>query len=360
MQRLLLHCLAAAGVFRLAAPAQDSPPPVSAPAAPHFTVSEALELDPGTIAFAPKWSPDGTWIAFSFPKANGIGLIRPDGTGQRTLTSEPGSGYRFAWSPDGTRIAFRQERRDLGARNYIISVADVAAGKIESSTAVIKDVQPPVWQTGPEGLRWITCGPSGAVDGSWFKSSSPAYRQKQKSPLTEAASTPGPRLIEQRGVELWFHHPDPAKRWKLSGDFGLNPAWSPDGSRLVYDAMDRFAVLTPDSAEPPRAPVVGLNPAWSPDGGWLAYQITRDHSHTAEDQRRHTADTAPHAHSDKTNHRIVDSEIWIIRADGRDRHQLTNTPDILESDPDWSPDGRAVVCRTEETGKIRILKLAAP
>src|SRR5687767_473046 len=102
MQRMVLQYLAA-----LALAASGEAQTGSGP--PRFTVAETVEFEVGTVAFAPKWSPDGKWIAFSFPKSNGIGLVRPDGSGRRTLTSDPGSGYRFAWSPDATRIAFRSD-----------------------------------------------------------------------------------------------------------------------------------------------------------------------------------------------------------------------------------------------------------
>ncbi len=338
MQRLVIHLLATVVCASLVRAQTNT-----------FTVAETVEFEVGTVAFAPKWSPNGQWIAFSMPKANGIGLVRPDGSGLRTLTTEPGSGYKFAWSPDATRIAFRREVREQGARHYIIGTATVADGKVESSTSIIKEAQPPVWQSSANGMRWVTHGPSGVVESAW--------RGAEKK---STASVTGPPLIEQRGTELWLYHADPARRWKLSGDFGLNPVWSADGSKIVYDACDKFVVVKPDAAAPPPPPVMGLNPAWSPDGAWLVYQITRDHWHAADDQRQHTPDTAPHAHNDKTNHRIVDSELWIIGADGRGRQRLTHTPDVLESDPDWSPDGRAVVCRTEETGKIRVLTFTKP
>jgi Tol biopolymer transport system component len=349
MERLVSQCLAAA-VGAACVRAQTV-----SPAAPRFAVATVVEFEVGVAAFAPKWSPDGKWIAFSFPKSNGIGLVRTDGSGRRTLTSETGSGYKFAWSPDSTRIVFRSEQAEGAPRHYSISVMDVAEFEIESSTGVIREVQPPVWQRGPQGMRWISCAPSGVVEGPWRKSADQSRTKRS------AVANVGPPLIEQRGTELWLYGTDSAKRLKLSGDFGLNPVWSQDGSMFVYDAMDRFAVVKPDAAAaPPRETVVGLNPAWSPDGAWLVYQITRDHSHAADDQRQHTPDTASHTHSDKTNHRIVDSELWIIGADGSGRQQLTNTSDILESDPDWSPDGSAIVCRTEETGRIRVLKLTRP
>jgi hypothetical protein len=53
------------------------------------------------------WSPDGGLLAA--PGSKGIQLLRPDGTGRRSInTGIPSS--LLAWSPDGTRIAFASPR----------------------------------------------------------------------------------------------------------------------------------------------------------------------------------------------------------------------------------------------------------
>ncbi|MFN2525650.1 MAG: hypothetical protein ABR505_05220 [Actinomycetota bacterium] len=55
------------------------------------------------------WSPDGKWIAFSEITTQTIDLIRPDGSGRRSLTPRGAFGhtpYKADWSPDGKWIAF--------------------------------------------------------------------------------------------------------------------------------------------------------------------------------------------------------------------------------------------------------------
>ncbi len=303
-----------------------------------FAVESVTEIDAGMFASAPKWSPDGKWIAFSAPKGNGIGIVRADGSERRVLTSEPGSGYKFSWSPDASRIVFRAARKDAGPRKYVIRVFDVATGEIESSSEVVSEAQPPVWQRGPAGMRWISHGAAGPIEGAWHGAA--------------RAVEVGPPLLIAQGRGIWLHA---APQKKIGSDMALNPVWSRDGGRIAYDSLDHVAVAAPP--ETGRRLCAGNHPAWSPDGKWIVFQITRDHSHAPDDPRGHTPDTLPHLHDDKTNHRIVDSDLWIVAPDGTGRQQLTNTPDVMETEPDWSPDGGAMVCGTEETGRLLVLKI---
>lgn len=312
-----------------------------------FTVESVSTFDLALGISAPRWSPDGKWIAFSLPKGEGIGMIRPDGSGRRRLSGEAGSGYRFAWSPDSNRIAYRATQREKGARHYAFRVVEVANGEVESTSEVVKDAQPPVWQRGPQGMRWTSHAQTGELSGRW-----------QNAPGLARTERITPPLLMQRERGLWTQAANGQPERKVSDQIGLNPRWNNAQTQVVFDAFDRIGIATPEDSAPSRTLCAGQHPAWSPDGKWVVYQITRDHSHALDDARQHTPDTMPHRHDDKTNHQIVDSDIWIIGADGQNRHQLTNTPDVLEVDPDWSPDGNFIVCRTEAAGKLLIIKLS--
>jgi Tol biopolymer transport system component len=56
----------------------------------------------------PTWSPDGSVIAFTSKREDNYDLysIKPDGTGLKRLTSDPGNEAHSIWSPDGKWIAF--------------------------------------------------------------------------------------------------------------------------------------------------------------------------------------------------------------------------------------------------------------
>jgi Tol biopolymer transport system component len=56
----------------------------------------------------PSWSPNGDLIAFTSKRESNydIYIIKPDGSGLKRLTSDPGNDAHNVWSPDGKWIAF--------------------------------------------------------------------------------------------------------------------------------------------------------------------------------------------------------------------------------------------------------------
>lgn len=66
-------------------------------------------LQTNSGAESPRFSPDGAWIAFADEYDNALKLIRPDGTGLRTLvTTSFLDRWGHDWSPDGAWIVYRR------------------------------------------------------------------------------------------------------------------------------------------------------------------------------------------------------------------------------------------------------------
>jgi TolB protein len=56
----------------------------------------------------PRWSPDGSSIAFASDRDGDLDLylMAPDGSDIRQLTSDQGDEWLPAWAPDGRRVAY--------------------------------------------------------------------------------------------------------------------------------------------------------------------------------------------------------------------------------------------------------------
>jgi len=113
-------------------------------------------------------------------------------------------------------------------------------------------------------------------------------------------------------------------RTLTSGPNDYNPAWSPDGSSVVFQRRsqsgnwDLYLVRWDGSALEPLAtgPEPEEEPAWSPDGGRIAF--------------------------------VRSGSIHVMNVDGSGITPLTNTG--LDSHPSWSPDGTQIVFGSGRSG----------
>jgi Tol biopolymer transport system component len=103
------------------------------------------ELSTPTWAEAPRFSPDGTWIAFGEEQDYQLHVISPDGTGYRTLTP-PGLRVDYwghDWSPDGAWIVVR-----TGAAGDQLSIVRVSDGLV-IPLPYAGDMYEPTWRPIP-------------------------------------------------------------------------------------------------------------------------------------------------------------------------------------------------------------------
>jgi dipeptidyl aminopeptidase/acylaminoacyl peptidase len=174
-----------------------------------------------------QYSPDGTSIAFSRTWGDGrsgtlrneLALVRLDGTGSRSLATNPmpySAQYRPAFSPDGRTIAF-------AAADGSISTVPLVGG------AVVRVTPPP--RAGSDS------GPLFSPDGATI-----AFT---RGPDVYLVSTDGshPRRLTTRSRVL---------------------AWSPDGASLLVFHRDRFVVVAADAGTETTLARVGVQYDLSP------------------------------------------------------------------------------------------------
>ena len=309
------------------------------------------------VGFNPSWSPDAAEIVYSStqiiadpttrPIPGELSIIRVD-TRERRLLYAQADAVQPRWSPDGSRIAFWGFARQGGQRDvWTVSVAGGPAVPVTEDSATDWS---PAWSANGAYL-YFASDRRGTMD-IWRVQINQSTGEVLSIPqeVTSGASgvrghialLPGVRALvfaEQRlrpAVERRRFDPVAGQ---LVGDpvralgtpvrpFDVAP--SPDGRRVAFYARnhagegpqeplyvapsggDQFIQLTPDS---PGARHRG--PQWSPDGSRIAF------------------------YSDRTGN----YEIWTVNPDGSGLRQITRDMAANRSGVVWAPNSTRLLYR---------------
>ncbi len=123
----------------------------------------------------------------------------------------------------------------------------------------------------------------------------------------------------------------------------VTPAWSPDGSRVAYCAEDGIYVVPAAGGSPRRVLQTSKSvhsPRWSPDGARLGYVVGGIYFVLGEDQLGNTETSAIH---------IVDV------ATGADR--IVTSGQWLDVSPTWTLDGRGLLFVSSRDGGRDVFRL---
>lgn len=272
---------------------------------------------------APAWSPDGTRIAFACgigPVASGgfstvepsdICVMDADGRGSVRLTNDPVSDGDPTWSPDGRRIAFRR-------------AADIYTMKPDGT-----------------GITRLTTDAS-ASEPAWSHDGTRIAYVSLQSPCPGGCPLPNPQPFVP---QIFVMNADGTRAVNLTNDAtteARHPAWSPDGTRIAYDAHPSDGgevaiwLMNPDGSARVRLPPAPGNdsePAWSPDGTKIVFTRYGDNL----------------------------GDIFIRNTDGTGAVAVTNLPGF-DASPDWQPmpNGRSWNATIADAGLSGTAALALP
>ena len=200
---------------------------------------------PYLSGIAGRWidcSHDGRWVAYTMAADDTLWRSRPDGSERVQLTSAPMHVYLPRWSPDGTRIAFGGSPGDRTSKVYVIPVSQSGASDPQAITsAPFYEGEP---SSSPEGnsLVFSRSLPRGVPGQPGLYVMDWKTRQTEFIPGSQAwrpAWSPDPRYIAaSTGAQILlfdFH----TRQWTLlSTGTGLGPPhWSHDAKYVYYQEV---------------------------------------------------------------------------------------------------------------------------
>lgn len=197
--------------------------------------------------FAPRWSPDGTRLAYAVDVNGGeqFDLYAHDLRSGQPTNLTPGTPDSiqpcFAWSPDGSRLAFISDRSGR-FEPYIMAAARGAPGQR------VVELPFPAWE-----VRW-------SPDGHWLAIVVEALGQDYATAIV-AVDGSALRWVSLNGVRI----------------SAKDAAWAPDSKRVAFSSNVRgwFDIGVYDLRQDSISwATVGQRdrdrPAWSPGGGRIA------------------------------------------------------------------------------------------
>lgn len=284
-------------------------------------------------ASCPVWSPDGRWIAYvkSGRGPYDVHVVRADGHGDRRLTQSDWA-VGVTWSSDG-RWLFWDEDEDPG--NTLFAVRPDGSGGRRVTPGDRLGAPSP----SPGGNRLALSGFAeiGArfdvfvmnVDGTGIRN----VTQGSAGENRETAWSPDGKSIafmsdRDGNWDIYVMKPDGRNQRNLTrtdaneGSYHVNwkspqLAWSPDGSKIVFESegvRPELFVVDADGSNLRRLTdddeFDDYSPSWSPDGELIAFVSDRDGN----------------------------AEIYLMDADGSDQRNITTSP-AGDSCPAWAPRG---------------------
>jgi len=300
-------------------------------------------------AFHPRFSPDGSQVAFyaDWAGPERIWITDPFGRNPEQVTrddSEQVSHLLPEWSPDGRRIVFQN---NYWTTKFDIRVVDVATGEMGWVTNDGYTDANPVWSADGREIYFSSYRSGGMnvwrVPVNSVGSPTGAVEQITTGAGADvdlAISPDGSALaftVSKLNADIWRLPLDPttaqptgpAEPLIVTTREDSRGAWSPEGSRIAFNSdrsgdMNLWLLTLADGStrQVTRGPGGDYQAEWSPDGNRLAFFSAR----------------------------AGNGDVWTVDLASGELAQLTDDP-AIDINPFYSPDGRWIVFQSDRGGR---------
>ncbi len=282
---------------------------------------------------SPKWSPDGTKLAFLC--GGGICVIDSSGKGEIKKIS-PLKIKHYEWLSDSELVVREGEYGRIKGRQTL--TARIKKANLDGRIETIRETHPTFEYPFPESFSKFTVLKDGTVGyyedlnalrgGPFFK----VIRKGRLKPVEAEKQMIIAGIKGEKGV--WLVSADRSEKKKITDNGYRFVQLSPDGHKFIgNDSRNNIIVFDTtgnEMANLGRGEILseGSLGNWSPDSKKITYHISKA---GGEDGQF-----------------TVASELYMVNSDGSDKTQITDTPDEIEFDPVWSPNGSKIAYWTGE------------
>jgi len=245
----------------------------------------------------PVWSPDGKKILYTSTGYNNLYYYDIDSKTSYTLLDVNDVGYNANWSIDSKSIYYRVKKYSENKKSYF----EVYSIDIDTKKSQLQS------DINPDGIKSY----SQAID--------------SESPII---------FINTKTLKVEAETVNKKKKWIITNDEGqfYNPILSPDKMKVLTHRGSDMLIFSSDGSGIISNIGVGIGCSWSRDNKKILYFL--DESSNGE--------------------QITGSELYLINIDGTNKQNLTNTDDMIEMYPMFSPDNSKIVFSDEKTRNIYI------
>jgi Tol biopolymer transport system component len=270
----------------------------------------------------PIWSPDGSKIAFTESNYTGLWLMNGDGSDLIQLSEEIGAGYDFTWSPDSREILSRVYKYEGKTRLNAIKSFNIENKTEKNITGFVRQrLGLPAWSPDNSQIYYLKDENLVKIDTDRkIKTGIPKSIVYQKNAVLYSDLNSSITSLLSGGIPNTIY---------------LNVRVSPNGQKVAYEVMGGNLFTMNVDGTGIMDLGTGNNARWSPDSQYLVYMINTD-----------------------DGHQFLTSDLYIIKSDGKEKINITNSSDEIEMNPCWSADGKQVVFNTYQDGAIYIMTIS--